>query len=97
MSKVTKEEVRHVAHLARLQMDEKEIEKYEKHLADILTYVDRLNELNTENVKPTTHVLDLQNVLRSDQEEQSFTQETALENAPAHKEGKIVVPSVMKK
>jgi aspartyl-tRNA(Asn)/glutamyl-tRNA(Gln) amidotransferase subunit C len=97
VAKVTKEEVKHVAHLARLQMDDKEVESYTKHLKDILNYVDKLNELDTENVVPTTNVLDLQNVLRSDHVEKTFTQKESLENAPSHKEGKIVVPNVMKK
>jgi aspartyl-tRNA(Asn)/glutamyl-tRNA(Gln) amidotransferase subunit C len=97
MAKVTKRQVEHVAHLARIEMDEKEVESYTKHLEDILNYVDKLNELDTENVVPTTHVLDLQNVLRSDHVEETFTQKESLENAPSHKEGKIVVPNVMKK
>jgi aspartyl-tRNA(Asn)/glutamyl-tRNA(Gln) amidotransferase subunit C len=97
MAKVTKEQVEHVAHLARIEMDEKEVGSYTKHLEDILNYVDKLNELDTENVVPTTHVLDLQNVVRSDQVENTFTQKEALANAPSQKEGKIVVPNVMNK
>jgi aspartyl-tRNA(Asn)/glutamyl-tRNA(Gln) amidotransferase subunit C len=97
VAKVTKEQVEHVAHLARIQMDEKEVVSYTKHLEAILNYVDKLNELDTENVLPTTHVLDLQNVLRSDQVVKTLTQEESLENAPYHKNGKIIVPNVMKK
>jgi len=79
---ITKNEVEYVARLARLKLTEEEKEKYTKQLGDILKYIDKLNELNTEKVEPTSHVLGLSNVFREDKVKPSLQQEEILANAP---------------
>ncbi len=59
LADISKEQVKHVANLARLALTDEEVEKMTKQLGDIINYAELLNELDTENVKPTTHVLDL--------------------------------------
>ena len=80
--KITKQEVEHVAALARLELSEQEKELLTSQLSNILTYVEKLNELDTKGVEPTAHVLDIRNVMRDDVPEESLTQERALANAP---------------
>lgn len=79
---ITKEEVEYVARLARLKLSEEEKEKYTKQLGDILKYINKLNELDTEKVEPTSHVLRLSNVFREDKVRPSLKQEEILANAP---------------
>ncbi|RUU70751.1 Asp-tRNA(Asn)/Glu-tRNA(Gln) amidotransferase subunit GatC, partial [Mesorhizobium sp. M7A.F.Ca.MR.362.00.0.0] len=62
MSRITKEEVKHVANLARLAITEDEAEKFQKQLDAIISFAEQLNELDTEGVVPTSHVLDTKNV-----------------------------------
>ncbi|NSL53026.1 Asp-tRNA(Asn)/Glu-tRNA(Gln) amidotransferase subunit GatC [Calidifontibacillus erzurumensis] len=95
MSRITIEQVKHVAHLARLAVTDEEAEKFTKHLDAIIEYAELLNELDTENVEPTTHVLDIKNVLRDDQPRSWLTQEEALKNAPDQKDGQFRVPSII--
>ncbi len=80
--KITKQEVEHVARLARLELSEQEKETLTDQLSNILTYVEKLNELDTKGVEPTSHVLDINNVMRDDVPEASLTQDRALANAP---------------
>jgi len=79
---ITKKEVEYVARLARLKLTEEEKEKYTKQLGDILKYINKLSELNTEKVEPTSHVLPLSNVFREDKVKPSLKQEEILANAP---------------
>jgi aspartyl-tRNA(Asn)/glutamyl-tRNA(Gln) amidotransferase subunit C len=79
---ITKKEVEYVARLARLRLTEEEKERYTKQLADILRYINKLNELDTEKVEPTSHVLHLSNVFREDRVKPSLKQEEILANAP---------------
>lgn len=95
MSNVTKEEVKRIADLARLAITEEEVEIFMNHLDSISAYADQLNELDTEGVEPTTHVLNLKNVMREDKPEQWTTQKEVLENAPDHKDGHFRVPSIL--
>jgi aspartyl-tRNA(Asn)/glutamyl-tRNA(Gln) amidotransferase subunit C len=97
MSKVTKEQVEHIAGLARLSLSDEEADTYTRNLEKMLEYVGQLDELNIEGVEPTTHVLDIQNVMREDETEQSLSQKEALKNAPETKNGQILVPPVLKK
>ncbi|WP_273852776.1 Asp-tRNA(Asn)/Glu-tRNA(Gln) amidotransferase subunit GatC [Guptibacillus spartinae] len=94
MSRITKEEVKHVANLARLEMDEAEVEKFTTQLDDIISMAEQLNELDTENIEPTTHVLDLKNVLREDKVQPWLSREEALKNAPDQENGQVKVPSI---
>lgn len=93
--KLSREEVEHVAKLARLSVDEKEVELFQKQLSDILSYVEQLNELDTSQIEPTSHVLDLTNVLREDEVKPCLTREEALAGAPEPGEGYFHVPKII--
>ncbi|WP_240376042.1 Asp-tRNA(Asn)/Glu-tRNA(Gln) amidotransferase subunit GatC [Bacillus piscicola] len=95
MARITKEQVKHVAHLARLSVTEEDVDTFTEQLDAIIGFAEQLNELDTDGVEPTTHVLDIKNVLREDEERPSFDQETALKNAPDQEDGQVKVPSVL--
>ncbi len=95
MSKITKKDVEYVAKLARLKLSEEAKEKFTRQLDQILKYVDKLNELDTEKVKPTSHVLPLKNVFREDRVGKSLKVEKILENAPEKARGFFKVPKVI--
>ncbi|SMB99594.1 aspartyl/glutamyl-tRNA(Asn/Gln) amidotransferase subunit C [Thermanaeromonas toyohensis ToBE] len=92
---LSREEVEHVALLARLYLSEEEKEAYTKQLNAILEYMEKLNALDTEGVEPTAHVLPLRNVFREDVVKPSLPREKALEGAPATREGQFEVPRVV--
>lgn len=83
----------HVAKLARLRLTDDEVERMAGELSKILEYVETMNELDLEGVEPTSHVVDLTNVLREDVPRPSLDRETALEQAPDAAEGGFRVPS----
>ena len=93
--KISREEIEHVANLARLRFGGAELEKFTDQLNTILTYIDKLNELDTSEVEPTYHVLDLVNVFREDQVQPSLPRETALANAPERADGFFQVPRII--
>lgn len=93
--KITADQVQHVARLARLQIDPEAMEKLASELATILTYVDKLNEVNTEGVPPTSHAIELINAFRDDVVHAHLPREQALGNAPSQDEGSFVVPKVI--
>ncbi|MFC0189978.1 Asp-tRNA(Asn)/Glu-tRNA(Gln) amidotransferase subunit GatC [Fictibacillus aquaticus] len=93
MSRISKEEVKHVANLARLAITEEEAVKLQGELDAIIAFAEELNELDTENVEATTHVLDLKNVLREDKVKESLSREDALKNAPEQQDGQFKVPN----
>ncbi|MGM8215996.1 Asp-tRNA(Asn)/Glu-tRNA(Gln) amidotransferase subunit GatC [Bacillaceae bacterium W0354] len=95
MSKISKEQVKHVANLARLAITDEEAEMYSEQISDIIDFAEQLNELDTSNIEPTTHVLDMKNVLRKDEPRQWISQEEALKNAPDKKDGQFRVPSIL--
>lgn len=95
MADITKDQVKHVAHLARLAVTEDEAAELTKELGAIIDFAEQLNELDTENVEPTTHVLDMKNVMRKDEPKATITQEEALQNAPDKKDGQFRVPAIM--
>ncbi|MBL4952277.1 Asp-tRNA(Asn)/Glu-tRNA(Gln) amidotransferase subunit GatC [Neobacillus sp. OS1-32] len=95
MSRISTEQVKHVANLARLAITEQEAEKFTKQLDAIITFAEQLNELDTDNVKPTYHVLDMKNVLREDIPQLGLPQEEVLKNAPEHQDGQFKVPSIL--
>ncbi|WP_088103302.1 Asp-tRNA(Asn)/Glu-tRNA(Gln) amidotransferase subunit GatC [Halalkalibacter urbisdiaboli] len=95
MSRISKEEVKHVANLARLAVTEEEVELFTKQLDAIISFAEQLNELDTEGVEPTSHVLDMKNVLREDKADKGLPIEDVLKNAPDHEDGQIRVPSIM--
>lgn len=93
--KITKQEVEHVAKLARLELSEQQKDMFTDQLSKILTYVEQLNELDTKGVDPTSHVLDINNVMREDVPGTSLTQERALANAPDKAAGHYRVPKII--
>lgn len=93
--KVTKETIEYVANLARLNISEAEKGKLTLDMENIISYVDKLNELDTANVKPMEHVIPMQNVLREDVVTDSFNREELLKSAPSHENGCYRVPKVV--
>lgn len=93
--KVTRDQVRHIAALARLRFDAAEEEEIATQMTRILDYVEKLNELDLDGVEPMSHVLDLHNVVRPDQPQQRITREQALSNAPDADEAYFRVPKVI--
>ena len=93
--KITADEVLHVAKLARLEIDPDSVDKMADQLATILTYVEKLGEVNTDDVPPTSHAIALTNAFREDEVRDSLAREAALENAPAKEDGGFVVPKVI--
>ncbi len=80
---ISKEDVFYVSGLSRLKIDVSKIDQFQSQLSDILGYIDQLNELDTENISPTSHVItSIKNVFRDDEPEESITPEQALQNAP---------------
>ena len=72
-----------------------EKKKLAEHLAEILDYIDQLNELDTEEVKPTSHVIPVKNVVRPDVEGPLLTRDEALANAPSRVDGLFEVPKII--
>ena len=96
MSAIDKKVVQHVALLSRLSLDEKELELYSKQLASILSYISKLNELDTKDVTPTSHPLStLKNVFRNDVRKASLPVEDVLANAPSREDEFFKVPQVI--
>lgn len=93
--KVTKSDVDNVALLSRLIIPEEKMEKSIEDLNNFLEYVDRLQEVNTDDVKPTAHVLPIQNVFREDVVKPSLDRELALSNAPSKEDGYFCVPKIL--
>lgn len=95
MTKISKDQVKHVAHLARLELDDQQVDKFAEQLGSIIGFVEQLNELDTTGVEPTTHVLTLKNVMREDKSIDGLPREEVLKNAPDHQDGQIRVPSIL--
>lgn len=85
--KLTADDVRHVAELARLALSEEEVAQYTEQLSAILGYAESLQQVDTSHVPPTPYVLALENVMRDDVVETSFSNEAALANAPESANG----------
>ncbi len=94
-TKITREEVRHVADLARLELSESEEERMTGQMNGILEYMEKLNELDTAGIVPTTHAIQLQNVFRADVVKDSLDREKALANAPESDGVNFIVPKVI--
>lgn len=92
---VTTKDVEHIAELARLEFTPQEKEKFTHQLNEILQYMEKLNELDTSDVEPLSHVIELSNVFREDVVIPSIPTEDALKNAPATKDSLFRVPKVI--
>ncbi len=92
---ISLEQVEYVAHLARLTLSDAERQQFGEQLNAILAYMDQLNEVPTDDVEPTSHVLDLVNVFREDRVHQTLPVEDALRNAPESTHQYFVVPRII--
>lgn len=95
MAKITRKDVEYVAELAQLSPDEETKERLVGELGKILAYVDKLNELDTTDIEPTMHVLEMTNVYREDKVGPSLDRETALSNAPKSDGEYFLVPRIL--
>lgn len=93
--KITSDEVQYVANLARLELTSVEALEMACQLDQILSYVDKLNELDTSAVAPTTHAISITNAFREDDLRESLSQEKALANGPRQNGESFVVPKVL--
>ena len=91
---ITRDEVLHVAKLARLALSDEEVERFRGQLSAILEAVGKVSELDLEGVPPTSHPLDLINVLAEDEPAPSLARDEALANAPDPEDGFFGVPAV---
>jgi aspartyl-tRNA(Asn)/glutamyl-tRNA(Gln) amidotransferase subunit C len=90
---IDREQVLHVARLARLRLTDEEVERMSSELSGILDHVERISALELDDVEPTSHVIELENVLRPDEPRPSWPRETVLDPAPDPADGAFRVPS----
>lgn len=95
MAKISKEEVKHVAHLARLAITDEEAEKFANQLGKITDFAQTLNELDTTDVKPTSHVLPIVNVMREDVAQKGLDREVMMLNVKEQEAGQVKVPPIL--
>jgi aspartyl-tRNA(Asn)/glutamyl-tRNA(Gln) amidotransferase subunit C len=93
--KLTREEIEHIAKLARLTLTDEEKVLFQGQLSEILNYFEKLQELDTENIPPTASVLPLRNVMRADQTGPSLPRDEALSNSPSNEDGQFQVPKAL--
>lgn len=93
-SKLSKDEVKHVAGLANLKLSPQEISKFQKQLSEILDYVEILNEVKTERIEPTSQVTGLENVFRDDGTGKCLTQKEALSGAKSRHKGRFKIKAI---
>lgn len=92
---INKEQVESVAKLARLKLNEKQLEKYTADLSNIVDFANTLMEVDVSNVEPTAHILKIQNVFREDIINESYNRDELLKNAPTKEAGCISVPKTV--
>lgn len=92
---ISKEIVEYVAHLARIELDAKELEKLSQQLKGILDFIDKLKDVDINNISPTSHILPINNVLRQDEIKVSLPAQKVLENAPGKQGNYFTVPKVI--
>jgi aspartyl-tRNA(Asn)/glutamyl-tRNA(Gln) amidotransferase subunit C len=92
---ITKTEVLHVAHLARLDIDDADVDRFAGQIDTILDYVDTLKKVDTSGVAATSHAISLTNAFREDEVRGQLDREEALANAPEKDDGAFVVPKII--
>ena len=92
---ITRETVRYVARLSRLALSQAEEEEFTNQLSRILDYVEKINELNTDDVEPIYHSVELKNVFREDGVKPSLPQKELERIAPEFEKGMVVVPKII--
>jgi aspartyl-tRNA(Asn)/glutamyl-tRNA(Gln) amidotransferase subunit C len=90
---IDRDQVLHVARLARLRLSDEEVERMPAELSQILDHIEKISELDLEGVEPTSHVIHVENVLRADEPRPSWPREEMLDSAPDSAEGGFRVPS----
>jgi aspartyl-tRNA(Asn)/glutamyl-tRNA(Gln) amidotransferase subunit C len=93
---VTKKEVEKIAELAKLKFTEEELENFTHQMNEILRYMEKLNELDTDDVQPLSHPIEAVNVFRDDKLKTSIETKEALKNAPSSDENYFKVPKVIR-
>ena len=89
---IDRDEVLHVARLARLRLTDEEVERMARELSHVLQHIERISELDLEGVAPTSHVIDVAGALRDDEPRPSLPRDVALQNAPQADDGAFRVP-----
>jgi len=92
---IDREQVKHVARLARIAFTEDEVDKFTEQLSKILAHAEQVSQLATEDVPPTAHPLPLRNVFRPDEIHECLSQEKALSPAPEVEQGRYKVPRIL--
>ena len=92
---ISKEEIKHLANLSKLEFTDAEIEKLKVDLEEIVGFADSLNEVDTENIKEKDYILDNENVLRKDEVKPSFDRKDMLKNAMTKEAGCVSVPKTI--
>ena len=92
---IDKDTVKYVAHLARIRLTDEELGLLSRQLEDIVNFIDKLKELDVAEVRPTSHILPLNNVFRKDKPAKSLDVKDALSNAPVQKESFFIAPKVI--
>jgi aspartyl-tRNA(Asn)/glutamyl-tRNA(Gln) amidotransferase subunit C len=90
---IDRDQVLHVARLARLRLSEDEIDRMSRELSGVLDHIEKISELDLAGVEPTSHVVELENVLRADEPRPSWPRERVLEGAPDVAQGGFRVPT----
>ena len=90
---LSREQVLHVARLARLELTDEEVERFSGELSKVLDHIEKIGELDLADVEPTSHVVEIENVLRADEPRPSWSREKVLEAAPDTAQGGFRVPS----
>ena len=95
MTTITKEQVEHIAHLSRLEIREDEVAGYIEKMESVVGLFDKLNSVDTAEIKPTYHVLDLVNVFREDVAQEGMNRDEVLKNAHETEAGQFKVPTII--
>jgi len=93
--KISDSEIKKVAKLAKLQLSSEEINEFSTQISDIVSYVEKIKELDTEKIQPAEHIADIKNVFREDKSFASLNQEKIKNFAPSFKDGHFVVPKII--
>lgn len=93
--KITKEEVLYVARLARLDLEADAIDTFAGQIDEILDYIEKLNQVDTAGIQPTSHAISLTNAFRADEQREHLDRQRVLANAPESEDGCFVVPKIV--
>lgn len=93
--KITKEDIIHVANLARLELTPEDIDKFSIQIGEILEHVDSLKRVDTDGVMPTSHAISLTNAFRDDEVLEPLDRDQSLANAPEAEDGSFIVPKII--